>query len=126
MSINAAKAESVVLLYKLNYHHCSTFLAVQRRSTGGILCVTGSVQHRIGVLLQISREELETAMSFLGDQLGEDELRMLLEKLNAYGEAKEGPINVSNLMALAAPGNKQPSASDSQKRDTLAGLSQKV
>ena len=78
------------------------------------------------VLLQISREELETAMSFLGDQLGEDELRMLLDKLNAYGEAKEGPINVSNLMALAAPGNKQPSASDSQKRDTLAGLSQKI
>lgn len=74
----------------------------------------------------ISRDELETAMSFLGDQLGEDELRMLLDKLNAYGEAKEGPINVSNLMALAAPGNKQPSASDSQKRDTLAGLSQKI
>ena len=78
--------------------------------------------------MQITREELETAMSFLGDQLGEDELRMLLEKLNAYGETKEGPINVSNLMALAAPGNKQASesASDSQKRDTLAGLSQKV
>lgn len=66
-------------------------------------------------------------MSFLGDQLGEDELRMLLEKLNAYGETKEeGPINVSNLMALAAPGTKTASASDSQKRDTLAGLSQKV
>ncbi len=66
-------------------------------------------------------------MSFLGDQLGEDELRMLLEKLNAYGEAKEGPINVSNLMALAAPGNQaSASGTDPQKRDTLAGLSQKV
>ena len=66
-------------------------------------------------------------MSFLGDQLGEDELRMLLEKLNAYGEAKDGPINVSNLMALAAPGDKSGgSSSDSKTRDTLASLSQKV
>lgn len=78
-------------------------------------------------MLQISREELETAMSFLGDQLGEEELRMLLEKLNAYGESKEGPINVSNLMALAAPGNKSDVGGDAAKtRDTLAGLSQKV
>lgn len=81
-----------------------------------------------GCMLQISKEELETAMGFLGDQLGEDELRMLLEKLNAYGEAKEGPINVSNLMALAAPGNKSDigSNSDAKTRDTLASLSQKV
>ncbi len=114
------------LLYKLNQYHYSAVLGVQRRSTRATLCVIGLVQQGTVGLLQISREELETAMSFLGDQLGEDELRMLLEKLNAYGEAKEGPINVSNLMALAAPGNKQPLASDSQKRDTLAGLSQKV
>lgn len=77
--------------------------------------------------LQISREELETAMSFLGDQLGEDELRMLLEKLNAYGEADEGPINVSNLMALATPsGPKASTSAEAQTRDTLAGLSHKV
>ena len=65
-------------------------------------------------------------MRFLGHQLGEDQLLMLLEKLNAYGEAKEGPINVSNLMALASPGSKPASGDDAQKRDTLAGLSQKV
>ena len=67
-------------------------------------------------------------MSFLGDQLGEEELRMLLEKLNAYGESKEGPINVSNLMALAAPGNKSDAGNegDAKTRDTLARLSQKV
>ena len=66
-------------------------------------------------------------MSFLGDQLGEEELRMLLEKLNAYGEAKEGPINVSNLMALAAPGSKSDAgSSDLKTRDTLAGLSHKI
>ena len=79
--------------------------------------------------VQITREELETAMSFLGDQLGEEELRMLLDKLNAFGEAKDCPINVSNLMALAAPGSKSDvdSNSDAAKtRDTLAGLSHKV
>ncbi|KAL3144484.1 hypothetical protein ABBQ32_004224 [Trebouxia sp. C0010 RCD-2024] len=76
----------------------------------------------------ITREELETAMSFLGDQLGEDELRMLLDKLNAFGEAKDCPINVSNLMALAAPGSKSEAGSnaDAKTRDTLAGLSHKV
>lgn len=125
MSFISAQAESVSLLYKLILYDCSTILAVQQHSTWPPYASLVH-HHRFVVLLQISREELETAMSFLGDQLGEDELRMLLEKLNAYGEAKEGPINVSNLMALAAPGNKQPSASDSQKRDTLAGLSQKV
>ena len=68
-------------------------------------------------------------MSFLGDQLGEDELRMLLDKLNAFGEAKDCPINVSNLMALAAPGSKSDIGSDSdaaKTRDTLASLSHKV
>lgn len=79
--------------------------------------------------VQITREELETAMSFLGDQLGEDELRMLLDKLNAFGEAKDCPINVSNLMALAAPGSKSDIGGDSdaaKTRDTLASLSHKV
>lgn len=79
------------------------------------------------VFLQISREELETAMSFLGDQLGEDELRMLLEKLNAYNEEDEEPINVSNLMALATDsGPKASTTAEAQARGTLAGLSHKV
>lgn len=81
----------------------------------------------VEVFLQISREELETAMSFLGDQLGEDELRMLLEKLNAYGESDEGPINVSNLMALATPdGLKASTSAEAQTRGSLADLSHKV
>ena len=60
--------------------------------------------------------------------MGEDELRMLLDKLNAFGEAKDCPINVSNLMALAAPGNKSEAGSnaDAKTRDTLAGLSHRV
>ena len=98
--------------------HLTVSVSLSRQlSITGFMCV------------QITREELETAMSFLGDQLGEDELRMLLDKLNAFGEAKDCPINVSNLMALAAPGGKSGIGSDSdaaKTRDTLAGLSHKV
>ncbi len=36
--------------------------------------------------LQISKEELATAMSFLSQQLGEDELRHLLEQLSAFDD----------------------------------------
>ena len=39
-------------------------------------------------------------MSFLRDQLGEDELRMLLERLNAFTEDSK-PIDVKHLMQLA-------------------------
>ncbi len=44
MSITAAQAESVSLLGRLNQYRCFTVLAVQRRSTGGIMCGIGTVQ----------------------------------------------------------------------------------
>ena len=81
--------------------------------------------------LQISREELETAMGFLRQQLGEDELRMLLDKLNEFGlsETEEGPINVGRLMDLAQPDAASRhvlSQVEAQQRGTLQALSQKV
>ena len=83
------------------------------------------------LLLQISREELETAMGFLRQQLGEDELRMLLDKLNEFGlsETEEGPINVGRLMDLAQPDAASRhvlSQVEAQQRGTLQALSQKV
>lgn len=51
--------------------------------------------------VQVSREELQAAMGFLSDQLGEEELRALLERLNAWGDASQEPIPVAKLMALA-------------------------
>ena len=40
-------------------------------------------------------------MGFLHEQLGEDELRHLLERLNAWNEEEEAnPINVADLMHL--------------------------
>jgi hypothetical protein len=49
---------------------------------------------------QVSKEELQTAMGFLREQLGEDELRLLLEELNTFSEDGVN-IDVSKLMALA-------------------------
>ncbi|KAK9807532.1 hypothetical protein WJX72_001831 [[Myrmecia] bisecta] len=50
----------------------------------------------------ITRDELRAAMGFLTDQLGEDELRHLLERLNAFNEEEEAsPIPVAELMSLA-------------------------
>ena len=43
-------------------------------------------------------------MGFLSEQLGEDELRHLLERLNAFRD-DAAPINVNSLMALAAAEN---------------------
>ena len=56
-------------------------------------------------LVQISKDELQTAMGFLSEQLGEDELRHLLERLNAFSDDATTPINVNSLMALAAAEN---------------------
>lgn len=55
--------------------------------------------------LQISKDELQTAMGFLSEQLGEEELRHLLERLNAFSDDATTPINVNSLMALAAAEN---------------------
>lgn len=38
---------------------------------------------------QVTHEELQTAMGFLREQLGEDELRALLDRLNAWTEVRE-------------------------------------
>lgn len=51
--------------------------------------------------MQISQEELKTAMGFLKDQLGEDELRLLLERLNAFSSEHQTPIDVGKLMRFA-------------------------
>ena len=37
-----------------------------------------------GYCVQVTQEELTTAMGFLREQLGEDELRALLDRLNAW------------------------------------------
>ena len=39
-------------------------------------------------------------MGFLREQLGEEELRLLLERLNAFNQ-EEGPFDVANLMSLS-------------------------
>lgn len=44
------------------------------------------LRHRAVLHVQISKQELGTAMSFLRQQLGEDELRHLLEQLSAFGD----------------------------------------
>jgi hypothetical protein len=36
----------------------------------------------------VTQEELKTAMGFLREQLGEDELRALLDRLNAWTQAR--------------------------------------
>jgi hypothetical protein len=54
--------------------------------------------------LQISPDELRTAMGFLKDQLGEDELRLLLERLNAFNVDRQAPINVTKMMQFAREG----------------------
>lgn len=40
-------------------------------------------------------------MGFLKDQLGEDELRLLLERLNAFSSEHQTPIDVGKLMQFA-------------------------
>ena len=55
-------------------------------------------------IVQISKHELQTAMGFLSEQLGEDELRHLLERFNAYSD-NAAPFSVNNLMELAAVEN---------------------
>ena len=57
---------------------------------------------RINVVLvavQISKDELQTAMSFLKDQLGEDDLRLLLERMDAF--SSDNKMDVNQLISLA-------------------------
>ena len=68
---------------------------------------------RIPCTLQISKDELQTAMGFLSEQLGEEELRHLLERLNAFSDDATTPINVNSLMELAAAENDPRSTSSS-------------
>lgn len=49
--------------------------------------------------LQISKDELQTAMTFLKDQLGEDELRVLLQRMDDF--SKDAKVDVKQLMLLA-------------------------
>lgn len=49
--------------------------------------------------MQISKDELQTAMTFLKDQLGEDELRLLLERMDAFND--DSKLDVKQLMQLA-------------------------
>lgn len=50
--------------------------------------------------MQVTQEELQTAMGFLKEQLGEDELRALLDRLNDW-EKGTTPFNVTKLMEMA-------------------------
>lgn len=73
-------------------------------------CALSAESERCAVLaVQISKDELQTAMGFLSEQLGADELRHLLERLNAFSDDATTPINVNSLMALAAAENGPPS-----------------
>ena len=65
--------------------------------------------------MQISKEELQAAMGFLHDQLGEDDLRAMLERLNAWNEDQGEAIPVSSLMSLA-----QDAAGPQQMRTAVA------
>lgn len=47
----------------------------------------------------ITKDELQTAMTFLKDQLGEDELRLLLERMDAFSD--DAKVDVKQLMILA-------------------------
>mmetsp|Transcript_17598 Transcript_17598/g.52868 ORF Transcript_17598/g.52868 Transcript_17598/m.52868 type:complete len:846 (+) Transcript_17598:182-2719(+) len=64
----------------------------------------------------ISREELATAMSFLRSQLGEADLRHLLEQLDAFDNNSQ-PIAVESLIALAGKDGKD--REGSRKRESL-------
>ena len=55
-------------------------------------------------------------MGFLHDQLGEDELRAMLERLNSWTESPDDSIPVSSLMSLA-----QDAAGPQQMRSAVAG-----
>ncbi|CAL8464272.1 g3807 [Coccomyxa elongata] len=50
----------------------------------------------------VTQEELQTAMGFLKEQLGEDELRALLDRLNDWQQDGATPIDVAKLMQMAA------------------------
>lgn len=54
-------------------------------------------------------------MGFLHDQLGEDELRAMLERLNSWTETPGESIPVSSLMSLA-----QDAAGPQQMRSAMA------
>ena len=69
---------------------------------------------------QISTEELQTAMGFLREQLGEEELRALLGDLNAWSDDGASPIPVGKLMELAA----QAAPSDAAKAKAAAARAQ--
>ena len=74
--------------------------------------------------MQISRDELQTAMGFLREQLGEEELRLLLERLNAFNN-EDGPFDVQNLMTLSetAPGNvDMPDLKDKAAEEAVAAI----
>lgn len=52
------------------------------------------------LIKQISVEELQTALSFLREQVGEEELRHMLEVLSREA-SEDGKIDVNKLMDLA-------------------------
>jgi len=60
---------------------------------------------------QISVEELRLAMTFLKEQMGEEELVAMLEQLRAEGSSTAG-VNVAKLMQLAMPNERQDEDSD--------------
>lgn len=51
---------------------------------------------------QVTQEELQTAMGFLKEQLGEDELRLMLDRLNDWNKDGAMPIDVGKLMHMAS------------------------
>ena len=63
----------------------------------------------------ISKDELRAAMAFLRQQMGEEELRSMLETLDAEAGTKAGGIDVSKLMELALGGQDRDSDSEAER-----------
>ncbi len=74
--------------------------AVLRRVSSACLC-SGKRLNAPACGAQVTQEELQTAMGFLKEQLGEDELRALLDRLNDWQQDGATPIDVGKLMKMA-------------------------
>ena len=64
--------------------------------------VKSETQEGANVGGQVTQEELQTAMGFMKEQLGEDELRALLDRLNDWQQDGATPIDVAKLMQMAS------------------------
>jgi hypothetical protein len=74
--------------------------------------VSFSLIHVHLCILQISEEEMKLAMTFLKEQLGEEELKAMLEQLQMEGS---GGIDVKTLMRHGLPDDDDDESSKSHQ-----------